>query len=59
MTASFCTSNLLWEKNPNHHHNNHSLLTTYTSKDGAFWLAGCCNCFGNKGNRIKVMLATI
>lgn len=42
-TASFCTSNLLREKNPNHHHNDHSLPTTYTSKDGAFFLAGCCN----------------
>lgn len=49
----------LGEKNPSQHHNNHSLpTTTYASKDGAFWLAGCCNCFGSKGNRIKVMLTT-
>lgn len=56
MTASFCTSNVLWEKNkptqwPISPHYLH--LT-----DGAFWLAGCCDCFGNKGNRIKVMLTT-
>lgn len=56
-TASFCTSNLLWEKKINRYINQ-SLPTTYTSTDGAFWLADCCDCFGNKDNRTKVMLTT-
>lgn len=51
-TASFCTSNPLGEKNPSQHHNNHSLpTTTYTSKDGAFWLAGCCKLLWKQGQQ--------